>query len=99
MPGSILITPLHYHIDDAITVDTAGYDSIYLDLSLDTVIRIITSRRYSVMEDGDKSRGPGILVLLSFLVGTAVGVGMVLLAERKLQDEAEAGYGEGPLFV
>jgi hypothetical protein len=51
------------------------------------------------MADDEKCKGPGVLVLLSFLVGTAVGVGMVLLAERKMQDETEAAYGEGPLFV
>lgn len=51
------------------------------------------------MADEEKNKGPGILVLLSFLVGTAVGVGVVLLAERKHQDDTEASYGEGPLFV
>ena len=51
------------------------------------------------MADEEKSKGPGILMLLSFLVGTAVGVGVVLLAERKMQEEADASYGEGPLFV
>jgi len=51
------------------------------------------------MADEEKCKGPGILVLLSFLVGTAVGVGVVLLAERKMQDETEATYGEGPMFV
>jgi hypothetical protein len=51
------------------------------------------------MADDEKRKGPGMLVLLSFLVGTAVGVGMVLLAERKIQEETEATYGEGPLFV
>jgi hypothetical protein len=85
--------------DDAITVDIAGYDSIYLVLFREAVIRTITTRRLFLMADGDKSTGPGVLVLLSFLVGTAVGVGLVLLAERKLQEDTEAGYGEGPLFV
>ena len=51
------------------------------------------------MAEEEKSKGPGMLVLLSFLVGTAVGVGMVLLAEKKMQNEADAAYGEGPLFV
>lgn len=51
------------------------------------------------MADDEKCKGPGMLVLLSFLVGMAVGVSMVLLAERKMQDETEASYGEGPLFV
>jgi len=51
------------------------------------------------MADEEKCKGPGMLVLLSFLVGTAVGVGMVLLAERKMQNQTEAAYGEGPLFV
>lgn len=51
------------------------------------------------MADDEKGKGPNIIVLLSFLVGTAVGVGLVLLAERKMQDDTEATYGEGPLFV
>jgi hypothetical protein len=51
------------------------------------------------MADEEKSNSPGILVMLSFLVGTAVGVGLILLAERKRQNDTEAGYGEGPLFV
>ena len=51
------------------------------------------------MGDEEKSKGPAILVFLSFLVGTAVGVGVVLLAERKRQEDTEAAYGEGPLFV
>jgi hypothetical protein len=51
------------------------------------------------MADDEKGKGSNIIVLLSFLVGTAVGVGLVLLAERKMQDDTEAAYGEGPLFV
>jgi hypothetical protein len=51
------------------------------------------------MADDEKSKGSNIIVLLSFLVGTAVGVGLVLLAERKQQDDTEAAYGEGPMFV
>ncbi|HTP65528.1 MAG TPA: hypothetical protein VMJ66_09075 [Geobacteraceae bacterium] len=51
------------------------------------------------MSDEEKNKGPGVLMLLSFLVGTAVGVGVVLLAERKRQEDTEATYGEGPLFV
>jgi hypothetical protein len=51
------------------------------------------------MAEEEKGKGPGILVLLSFLVGTAVGVGVVLLAERKRREDTEASYGEGPLFV
>ena len=51
------------------------------------------------MSDEEKSRGSGMLPLLSFLVGTAVGVGIVLLVERKKQDDIESNYDEGPLFV
>jgi len=51
------------------------------------------------MADDEKNKGSNIIFLLSFLVGTAVGVGLVLLAERKMQDDTEATYGEGPLFV
>ena len=51
------------------------------------------------MTDDEKCKGPGTLVLLSFQVGTAVGIGMILLAERKMQNENDATYGEGPLFV
>jgi len=51
------------------------------------------------MSDEEKSKGSGMLPLLSFLVGTAVGVGLILLAERKKHDDTEAGYDEGPLFV
>ena len=51
------------------------------------------------MSDEEKSKSTGMFALLSFLVGTAIGVGLVLLAERKKEDEIEAGYDEGPLFV
>ena len=51
------------------------------------------------MSDEEKSKGLGMFALLSFLVGTAVGVGLVLLAERKKQDDIESGYDEGPMFV
>lgn len=51
------------------------------------------------MSDEENCKGPGMFVLLSFLVGTAVGVGLVLLAERKKREDVEAGYEEGPLFV
>jgi hypothetical protein len=51
------------------------------------------------MSEEEKGKGPGMFALLSFLVGTAVGVGIVLLAERKKQSDVEAGYEEGPLFV
>ena len=51
------------------------------------------------MSDEEKGKGPSILVFLSFLVGTAVGVGLILLAERKRQEDTETTYGEGPLFV
>jgi hypothetical protein len=51
------------------------------------------------MSDEVKCKGSGMFALLSFLVGTAIGVGLVLLAERKKEDEIEAGYDEGPLFV
>jgi hypothetical protein len=57
------------------------------------------NRRLTVMSDEEKCKGTGMLALLSFLVGTAVGVGLVLLAERKKQDDTESGYDEGPLFV
>jgi hypothetical protein len=99
MPRSSSAFGSTQRLDDAITVDIAGYDSIYLVLFREAVIRTNTSRRLFLMADGDKCNGPGVLVLLSFLVGTAVGVGLVLLAERRLQDDTEAGYGEGPLFV
>jgi hypothetical protein len=51
------------------------------------------------MSEEEKSKSSGMFALLSFLVGTAVGVGIVLLVERKKQDDIEAGYDEGPLFV
>jgi hypothetical protein len=51
------------------------------------------------MSDQDKGKNTGMFALLSFLVGTAIGVGIVLLAERKKQDDTESGYDEGPLFV
>ena len=51
------------------------------------------------MSDEEKNKGTGMFALLSFLVGTAIGVGLVLLAERKIADETESGYDEGPLFV
>ena len=51
------------------------------------------------MSEEEKSKGPFVYALLSFLVGTAVGVGLVLLSERKKQNEIETGYDEGPLFV
>jgi len=51
------------------------------------------------MSDEVKCKSSAMFALLSFLVGTAIGVGLVLLAERKKEDEIEAGYDEGPLFV
>jgi hypothetical protein len=51
------------------------------------------------MSEEEKSKSTGILPLLSFLVGTAIGVGLVILAERKKLDDIESGYEEGPLFV
>jgi hypothetical protein len=51
------------------------------------------------MSDEEKCKGMSMLTLLSFLVGTAVGVGLVLLAERKKREDVESGYDEGPLFV
>lgn len=51
------------------------------------------------MTDVEKSKGPGTIMLLSFLVGTAIGVGLILMAERKKEEDIERGYGEGPLFV
>ncbi len=51
------------------------------------------------MADVEKSKGAGTIMLLSFLVGTAIGVGLILLAEKQKNEDVEGGYGEGPLFV
>ena len=41
----------------------------------------------------------GIPMLISFLVGAAVGVGMVLFAESRAAHELDRDYGDADLFV
>lgn len=51
------------------------------------------------MATAGKRKGSGTIMLVSFLVGTAIGVGLILLAEKQKNEDIERGYGEGPLFV
>jgi hypothetical protein len=51
------------------------------------------------MADVERSKASGTIMLVSFLVGTAIGVGLILLAEKQKNEDIERGYGEGPLFV
>jgi len=41
----------------------------------------------------------GIPMLISFLVGAAIGVGMVLFAESRSASDDEKDYGDADLFV
>jgi phosphate/sulfate permease len=41
----------------------------------------------------------GIPMLISFLVGAAIGVGIVLFAESKAAHNDEKDYGDADLFV
>lgn len=52
-----------------------------------------TSREY------DKCCSDGVPMLISFLVGAAIGVGLVLFAEKKAAHEADRDYGDADLFV
>jgi hypothetical protein len=41
----------------------------------------------------------GLPVLITFLVGAAIGVGIVLFAEAKTKQEEGKDYGDADLFV
>lgn len=41
----------------------------------------------------------GIPVLISFLAGAAIGVGLILFAESRTDNADDSGYGEADLFV
>lgn len=41
----------------------------------------------------------GVTLLISFLAGAAVGVGLVLFAETKAGKADESSYGDADLFV
>ncbi len=45
-------------------------------------------------------KGPeGTTMLISFLAGAAIGVGLVLFAESKTKSRDESAYGDADLFV
>lgn len=50
------------------------------------------------MSDCEKISGSAT-VLLSFLAGTALGVGLFLLLAPKKREHEEYGNEEGPLFI
>lgn len=41
----------------------------------------------------------GVDVLVSFLAGAAIGVGLILFAESKSKSDDDSAYGEADLFV
>ncbi len=41
----------------------------------------------------------GTTMLISFLAGAAIGVGLVLFAESKTKSTDESSYGDADLFV
>lgn len=41
----------------------------------------------------------GMPLLLSFLAGAAIGVGLILFAESKTENADDSSYGEADLFV
>lgn len=47
----------------------------------------------------DKKGQDGVTMLITFLAGAAVGVGLVLFAESKTGKKDEVSYGEADLFV
>jgi len=60
-------------------------------------------RRSVRMADEKEVRGKkgldGIPLLISFLAGAAIGVGLILFAESKTDNADDLTYGEADLFV
>lgn len=50
------------------------------------------------MTDEEKGTNLGT-VLLSFLTGAALGIGLTLLYSHREQDDQEGEYDDGPLFI
>ena len=50
------------------------------------------------MTDEDKGTNIGT-VLLSFLTGAALGIGLTLLYAQREHDDQDAEYDDGPLFI
>ncbi len=54
------------------------------------------------MADGKKVRKKrldGVPLLISFLAGAAIGVGLIFFAESKAGKQDDSAYGEADLFV
>ena len=47
----------------------------------------------------EKKGQDGITLLISFLAGAAIGVGLILFTESKTGKSDESTYGEADLFV
>ncbi len=47
----------------------------------------------------EKKGQDGITLLISFLAGAAIGVGLILFTESKNGKSEESAYGEADLFV
>jgi hypothetical protein len=50
-------------------------------------------------KEQEKSGIDGVPMLISFLVGAAIGVGIVLFAESKAARDDDKDYGDADLFV
>ncbi|MCM2358994.1 MAG: hypothetical protein NDI77_12650 [Geobacteraceae bacterium] len=62
----------------------------------------IAERGVVLMADESKTHNKGqdgVTLLISFLAGAAVGVGLVLFAETKAGKTDESSYGDADLFV
>lgn len=47
----------------------------------------------------EKNGVDGVSMLISFLAGAAVGVGLILFAESKAKEKKDTSYGDADLFV
>jgi hypothetical protein len=47
----------------------------------------------------EKKGVDGAAMLISFLVGAAAGVGVILYAEAKAKEKKDTSYGDADLFV
>lgn len=47
----------------------------------------------------EKKSVDGVTMLISFLAGAAIGVGMILFAESRAKEKKDSSYGDADLFV
>lgn len=61
-------------------------------------VTLISPTEERIMTDEEKGTNLGT-VLLSFLTGAALGIGLTLLYSHREQDDQEGEYDDGPLFI